>query len=126
MRTVSAVLLVGLLTIPVALWCQAKESFKTRLSIGSGDVEATLTFSEKGYEWTTTGQYHSNGLTPWSDVRTWACAGETYGFPLTLHHQTGVTIFKFRHDDLIIVVNKWLKKYAADKLDKGEGCKPES
>jgi hypothetical protein len=110
------------------LWGQApKQTFNVEVNIAMSSLPGTFTVSEQGYDWAITGksQYHSEGLTPWKELRHWSCNGEIYGFALTLHHQKGVSGFRFRHDDLVTVVNNYLKKYAGDKLD-GEGCNPES
>jgi hypothetical protein len=126
MRNSGLLVLIGLL-IPAVLWGQTKETFKGELSMGMGSASVTMTVSALGYEWSTADKhYSSEGLVPWKDVRRWSCGGESYGFPLTLHHQKGVTDIKFRHDDLVNIVDNYLKKYAGDKLDKQEGCRPES
>ena|ERR1019366_5337697 len=131
MRSICIVMLVGLFT-GVGLVGQAKkappksETFKTQRSMGMGSFEATFTVSEGGYAWISTdGHWGTNKLTPWKDVRRWSCNGEIYGFALTLHQQTGVDDFRFRHADLVTVVNNYLKKYAGDKLDPKEGCNPD-
>jgi hypothetical protein len=116
----------GLLVL-VGLWLEAKETFKAQVTVALSTVPGTFTVSEQGYDWTTDeGHYHSNGVTPWKDVRRWSCTGEVSGFALDIHSQTGVSEFRLRHDDLVHVVNDYFKKYASEKLDKQEGCNPES
>ena len=123
MRIANVVILVGL--VAAGLWGQAKETFKTKISMGMSDFEGTFTVSTAGYSWTgTDGHYHSNGLIPWKDLRKWSCTGEVSGFALDMHHQTGANTFRFRHDDLVVIVDKYLKKYVGEKLD--GGCNPAS
>jgi hypothetical protein len=125
MRSANVVLLLVGLFAGVGLCAQTKENkktFKTQIYIG-GDVEGTFTVSERGYAWASTnGHYHSNGLTPWKDVRRWSCTGERDGFALVVHHQTGVNTFRFRHDDLVTIVDNYFKKYAGDRV---EACEPD-
>jgi hypothetical protein len=117
MRSVGVVMLLGML-MGAALGAQAKETFKTQVSMGMGSFEATFTVSESGYAWASTdGHWHSSGVVPWKDVRKWSCSGEVSGFALDVHRQTGVNTFRFRHDDLVTIVENYLKKYAGDKME---------
>jgi len=122
MRNANIVILVGLLTA-AGLW--AKETFKAQMSMAMSSFEVNFTVSEAGYSWAGTDGHYRNGPIPWKDVRRWSCQGENSGFALTLHHQTGVDDFRFRHDDLVTIVNNYLMKYAGDKLDAKEGCHPD-
>ena len=129
-RRAIVLVVAALLSMPM-LWGQSKQAetprqtFKARLTIGMGDVEVNFIVSQNGYDWNTgpKGYYHSNGVTPWRDVRKWSCTGERSGFALDIHDQTGARGFQFRHDDLVTVVNDYFKKYAGDKL---ESCNPEA
>jgi hypothetical protein len=137
MRAASIVFLMAV--VPVMLAVQAKpapaqatkptpiaeRTFRMKRSMGLGELEGTFTVSARGWQWSSSpdGHYHNDGV--WSDIRTWSCSGEQYGFGLTLHHQTGVDSFRFRHDDLVEIVDNYLKRFAPDKLDPKEKCNPD-
>jgi hypothetical protein len=117
----SSTVLVSLVLLTAAALF-AKETFKAQRSMGMGSFEATFTVSETGYSWAGTDGHYHNGPSPWKDVRKWSCEGEVSGFALDVHNQTGVDTFRFRHDDLVTIVDKYFKKFAGDKMER---CDPE-
>jgi hypothetical protein len=88
MRGLTVLVFGGLLVS--GLWGQAKQTFKADVTVALSSLPGTFTVSEQGYDWTIpNSQYHSNGVTPWKDVRRWSCNGEHYGFALTADSDDG-------------------------------------
>ena len=68
------------------------------------------------------GDAESNtGPIPWDDVRRWSCGRRS---DLTITTEHGVAGMGLRHEDLLKLVNQYLKKYAPAALDAAKGCSP--
>jgi hypothetical protein len=132
---VIGVLTVVLLSIPAALWSQGhggqfkdliswgpnKETFKVTLTVRR--YEGALIVSEQGFRWIQIGGADTGtGPIPWKDISSWSCGGHA-GLTITTPH--GGAEMGVKHDDLLKVVNQYLKKYAPAALDAVKGCSPE-
>lgn len=132
---VARVLTLVLLSVPAALWSQDhgsqykdliswgpnKETFKVTLTIRR--AEGVFMVSEYGFRWILTGGAPTGtGPIPWADIRSWSC-GRPIG--LTIMMQQGGAEMGLKHEDLLKVVNQYLRKYAPAALDADKGCSPE-
>ena len=131
MRAARVFLLV-LLSLPGALWSQEhgdqyhdsiswgpnKETF--RVTLTSRRAEGTFLVSESGFRWFLLGGVDTGtGPLPWQDIRTWSCARPGR---LTIN---GADI-NLKREDLLKVVNQYLKKFAPASIEPEKGCSPES
>ena len=129
------VLTLVLLSVPAALWSQEhgsqfkdviswgpnKETFKVTLTIRR--AEGALFVSEQGFRWILIGGADTGtGPIPWADIRSWSCA-RPIGLTITTPN-AGAEI-GLKREDLLKVVNQYLKKYAPAALDAAKGCSPE-
>lgn len=125
------VLLLVLLSVPAALWSQGhgsqykdliswgpnKETFKVTLTMRR--APGVFMVSELGFRWILIGGADSGtGPIPWEDIRSWSC-GRPNG--LTINDSA----IGLKREDLLKVVNQYLKKYAVTALDPAKGCSPE-
>lgn len=130
MRVARALTLV-LLSVPAAFWCQDHASqYKDLISWGPNKETFKITMtlrrapgvfmvSELGYRSILIGGAETGTAPiPWAEIRSWSCG-----------RSTGLTIngaeMGLRREDLVKVVNQYLKKYAAAALDPAVGCSPE-
>jgi hypothetical protein len=133
MRTVRVLTLV-MLSVPAALWSQdhssqykdviswgpGKETFKVTLTVRR--AEGTLFVSEQGFRWILLGGADTGtGPIPWQRIRSWSCG--RLGLKISMP-TTGADI-GLKREDLLKVVNQYLKRYAPAALDTAEGCSPE-
>jgi len=125
------VLTLVLLSVPAALWSQGhgsqykdlvswgpnKETFKVALTGRGG--EGILMVSEMGFRWFRVGGGETGtGPIPWGDIGSWSCERPS---ALTIHDaQIGL-----KREDLLKVVNQYLKRYAPAALDADRGGSPE-
>jgi hypothetical protein len=129
---VACVLTLVLLSVPAALWSQGhgsqfkdliswgpnKETFKVTLTIRH--AEGAFIVSEQGFRWILIGGVDTGtGPIPWEDIRSWSC-GRPIG--LTITTPQGFAEMGLQRDDLLKVVNQYLKKYAPAALDAAKGC----
>jgi hypothetical protein len=129
------VLMLLLLSVPAALWSQEhggqfkdliswgpnKETFKVTLT--TRRYEGALVVSDQGFRWILIGGIDTGtGPIPWEDIRSWSC-GRPSGLTITTPH--GGTEIGIQREDLLKVVNQYLKKYASEALDAAKGCSPE-
>lgn len=129
------VLALVLLSVPAAVWSQQhgsqyhdliswgpyKETFKVILTIRR--APGVLTVSEQGFRWILIGGADTGtGPIPWEDISSWSC-GRPIGLTITTPH-VGTQI-GLKREDLLKVVNQYLKKYAPATLDATKGCSPE-
>ena len=77
--------------------------------------------SEHGFRWLLVGD-PGTGPIPWDDIRSWSCGRPT---SLTITMPQGVAEMGLKREDLLKVVNQYLKKYAPAALDAAKGCSPE-
>jgi len=132
---VARVLTLVLLSIPAALWSQEhgsqfkdliswgpnKEAFKVTLS--GRHAEGAFMVSESGFRVVLIGGADTGtGPIPWDDIRSWSCA-RRIGLTITTSHSGAEMVLK--REDLLKVVNQYLKKYAPAALDEVKGCSPE-
>ena len=133
---VPRVLTLVLLSVPGALWSQDhgsqfkdviswgpnKQTFKVTLT--SRRYEGTLLVSEQGFRWILIGGAETGtGPIPWEDIQSWSC-GRPIGLTITTPNG-GFTDIGLKREDLLKVVNQYLKKYAPAALDSAKGCSPE-
>ena len=131
MRT-ARVLMCVLLSVPAALWSQDhgnqykeliswgpnKETFK--VTLGGRRAPGVFMVSELGFRWILVGGADTGtGPIPWDDIRSWSCARPS-GLTITTEH--GVGGMGLKREDLLKVVNQYLKKYAPAALDAAKGC----
>jgi hypothetical protein len=132
---VARVLTLVLLSVPAALWSQEhgsqfkdliswgpnKETFKVTLTIRH--AEGVFMVSEQGFRWILIGGAGTDtGPRPWEDISSWSC-GRPIGLTITTLH--GRAEMGLKREDLLKVVNQYLKKYAPEALDAAKGCSPE-
>jgi len=125
------VLALILLSVPAALWSQDhasqykdviswgpnKQTFQVTLT-GRG-AEGIFMVSEQGFRWFLVGGVETGtGPLPWGDIRTWSCSRQNV---LMLDN----AVIGLKHEDLLKVVNQYLKKFAPAALDTAHGCAPE-
>jgi hypothetical protein len=131
------VLTLVLLSVPAALWGQEhgsqykdliswgpnKETFKVTLTIRQ--AEGVLMLSEQGFRWILIGGADKGtGPIPWEDIGSWSCGPTNLMITVTPHGAPAEIGLK--HEDLLKVVNQYLRKYAPAALDTASGCSPES
>jgi hypothetical protein len=134
---VARVLTLVLLSVPAALrsqehssqfkdlisWGSNKETFKVTLTIRR--AEGTFSVSEQGFRWMFIGGADTGtGPVPWEDVRSWSC-GRPNGLTITTPNGGPGIAIGLKREDLLKVVNQYLKKYAPAALDAAKGCSPE-
>jgi hypothetical protein len=132
---VARVLTLVLLSLPAALWSQEhgaqfkdliswgpnKETFKVTLTIRR--AAGAFMVSELGFRWILIGGAETGtGPIPWEDIRSWSC-GRPIGLTITTPH--GFAEMGLKREDLLRVVNQYLKKYAPGAIDSAKGCFPE-
>src|SRR5581483_7257402 len=130
---VARILTLILLTVPAALWSQQHGSqYKDLISWGPNTKTFQVTWllgrhttgvfmvSELGFRWTLIGGADTGtGPIPWNDIRSWSC-GQPSG--LTVETPHGIAGMGLKREDLLKVVNQYLKKYAPAALDTARGC----
>jgi hypothetical protein len=131
---VARILTLILLSIPAALWSQEhgaqfkdsiswgpnKETFKVTLT--KRRYEGTFAVSEQGYRWILLGGVDAGtGPIPWEDIRSWSCGRSV----LTITTPHGDAEMGVKHEDLLKMVDQYLRKYAPSALDQARGCAPE-
>lgn len=134
MRTVRFLTFV-LLSIP-ALWSQDhgsqykdliswgpnKETFK--VTMGGRNNAGVFWISEQGFRWFVIGGAETGtGPIPWQDISSWSCTRPTGLTIETPHGGSAAMILK--REDLLKVVNQYLKKYAPAAIDEARGCSSE-
>jgi hypothetical protein len=127
------VLTLVLLSVPAALWGQEhgsqykdliswgpnKETFKVTLTIRR--AEGVFMLSEQGFRWILIGAAAA-GPIPWEDIGSWSCGPANLTITVTPHVPAEIGL---KHEDLLKVVNQYLRKYAPAALDTARGCSPE-
>ena len=79
--------------------------------------------SELGFRWIVIGGAETGtGPIPWQDIQNWSCARPSSVTITTEHGDAGMGL---KREDLLKVVNQYLKKYAPAALDAAQGCTPE-
>jgi len=129
------VLMLTALSVPAALWSQDHGSqYKDLISWGPNKqtFQVTLTgrhaegvfmASELGFRWFLVGGADTGtGPIPWGEISSWSC-GQPFGLTITAPHTSAQIGLK--REDLLKVVNQYLKKYAPAALDADRGCFPE-
>jgi hypothetical protein len=128
------VLTLLLLSVPAAWGQDHGSQYKDLISWGPNKVtlKVTLTLrraegvfmvSELGFRWILVGGPDTGtGPIPWQDISSWSC-GRPNGLAITTAHDGAQMGLK--HEDLLKVVNLYLKKYAPAALDASRGCSPE-
>ena len=102
-------------------WGPNKETFKVTLTIRH--AEGAFMASEQGFRWILIGGADTGtGPIPWDNIRSWSC-GRPIG--LTITTPNGSAEIGLKREDLLKVVNRYLKKYASAALDTTKGCSPE-
>ncbi|MEO5922471.1 MAG: hypothetical protein ABIR70_01450 [Bryobacteraceae bacterium] len=129
---VARVLTVVLLAIPAALWGQehanqfkdliswgpSKQTFKVTLTIRH--AEGSFSVSEQGFRWTVVGSADiGTGPIPWEDIRGWSCEAPTRLLIATPH---GTADMDLKREELLKVVDQYLKKFVPAALDAAKGC----
>jgi hypothetical protein len=132
---VARVLAFVLLSIPAALcgqdhgsqykdlisWGPNKETFKVTLF--ARRAPGVFMVSELGFRWLLIGGVDTGtGPILWDDIRGWSCARSS---GLTIVTEHGNAWLSLKREDLLKVVNRYLKKYAPAALDPTRGCSPE-
>lgn len=132
---IACVLILVLLSVPAAIWSQDhasqfkdliswgpnKETFKVTLTIRS--APGLFMVSEQGFRWILIGSADTGtGPLPWEDIGSWSC-GRPIGLTITTRH--GIMDIGFTREELLKVVNQYLRKYAPEALDAARGCSPE-
>ena len=137
MRIITRALTLVLLSVPTGLWSQDhggqfkdaiswgpnKETFKVTLTIRH--YEGAFMVSEQGFRWIQIGGADtSTGPIPWDDIRSWSC-GRPSGLTITTPNGGAGISISLKREDLLKVVNQYLKKYAPAALDAAKGCFPD-
>jgi hypothetical protein len=132
---VARILTLVLLSVPAALWGQDhagqfkdsiswgpnKEIFKVTL-LTRRRYEGAFTVSEQGFRWILLGGVDTGtGPIPWEDIRDWSCGRSV----LTITTPHGDAEMRLKREDLLRVVDHYLKKYAPTALDQAKGCSTE-
>jgi len=79
--------------------------------------------SEQGFRWILIGGAETGtGPIPWEDIRSWSCGRP---IDLTITTPRGGAEMGLKREDLLKVVNQYLKKFAPAALDAAKGCFPE-
>ena len=131
---VARVLTIVLLSVPAALrsedhasqykdlisWGPNKQTFKVTVTGRHAEGEF---ISEQGFRLVVLGRAdNGTGPIPWGDIDSWSC-GRPISVSITTAHG-GPQMFLNR-EDLLKVVNQYLRKYAPAALDATRGCSPE-
>lgn len=121
-----------LLSVPTAVWSQDhgsqfkdliswgpnKETFKVTLTIRHAG--GSFAVSEQGFRWVVIGGADTGtGPIPWNDISAWSC-GQRADLTITTSH--GSAEIGISREDLLKVVNQYLRRYAPDALDANIGC----
>jgi hypothetical protein len=79
--------------------------------------------SEQGFRWILIGGAETGtGPIPWEEIRSWSC-GHPIKLAITTLH--GSALMGMKREDLLKVVNQYLKKYAPAATDPARSCAPE-
>ena len=101
-------------------WGPNKETFK--MTLGFRRTPGVFMVSELGFRWILIGDAESaTSPIPWGDIRGWWC-GRPSDLTITTEH--GDAGMGLKREDLLKVVNQYLKKYAPAALDAAKGCSP--
>jgi hypothetical protein len=104
-------------------WGENKETFK--ITLGPRRSEGVFMVSELGLRWASiVGEDRAGGPLPWDYLRSWSC-GRGPALTVTIPNNDIPFALGFQHDDLVRLVNQYLRKYAPEALDVQKGCAPE-
>lgn len=102
-------------------WGPNKETFKVTLTVRR--AEGVFMVSPQGFRWFLIGGADTGtGPLPWDDIQSWSC-GRPMGLTITMPN--GRADIGLKREDLLKLVNQYLKKYAPAALDPAKGCSPE-
>jgi hypothetical protein len=102
-------------------WGTNKETFKVALTVRRR-YEGAFTVSAQGFRWVVLGAADTGtGPIPWEDLSGWSCGP----YVLTMTTPLSYAQIGLKHEELLKVVDQYLRKYALAALDQAKGCSPD-